>query len=120
MMHISYRDFTDGQSRPVYIDDDGNQYVCGDDGQPGFGVWLAPDSHDADLPMFVARLEEGLLSLRRRADLFGGRSRRLEVLGPYPSFRDRQGLGHEISRWHRPGGVDGGAGHFRERVRPNE
>jgi len=54
MMHIGYREFTDGQTRPAYIDDDGNQYVYDGDGQPVFGIWLAPDMLDAELPVFDA------------------------------------------------------------------
>ena len=54
-MQIGYRDFTDGQSRAVHLDDDGNQCVFDDSGQAVFGVWIAPDTTDADPPIFLPR-----------------------------------------------------------------
>jgi hypothetical protein len=52
--------FTDGQTRSVYIDSGGNQFVIGYEGERVYGTWLHPDEcpapdvvsdssiHDAD------------------------------------------------------------------------
>lgn len=58
-MHIGHRDFIDGQTRAVHIDDDGNQYVYDDAGQPVFGAWLMPDATEADSPTFLPCLDDG-------------------------------------------------------------
>jgi hypothetical protein len=54
MMHIGYRELADGQTRPVYLDDDGNQFVYGDDGRPVVGRRLTPDAEGTD-PRAIAR-----------------------------------------------------------------
>jgi hypothetical protein len=58
-MQIGYRDFIDGQTPAVHLDDEGNQYVYDDAGQPVFGVWIAPDTTDADPPIFLPCLDDG-------------------------------------------------------------
>ena len=45
-MLIGYREFTDGKTRPVYLDRDNRQFVIGDDDWPLYGVWLAPQEVD--------------------------------------------------------------------------
>lgn len=52
-MHIGCRDFIDGSRRPVHVDDDGNQYVYGDNWQPIYGVWIGPDMSEADPPIIL-------------------------------------------------------------------
>lgn len=37
---IGTRTFTDGNRRDVYGDDDGQQFVVGDDGEPVYGNWI--------------------------------------------------------------------------------
>jgi hypothetical protein len=39
---IGWRRFTDGQTRPVFLDAAGKQYIQGDAGEPVAGVWLYP------------------------------------------------------------------------------
>jgi hypothetical protein len=57
-MHIGYRDFVDGQSRAIHVDDEGNQYVFDDAGEPIFGVWIAPDYDHAAPQLFRANLDD--------------------------------------------------------------
>jgi hypothetical protein len=57
-MLIGFRDFVDGQRRPVYLDEDGNQYVINDAGREVFGEWLRPED-DSDQPIFLGGLESG-------------------------------------------------------------
>jgi hypothetical protein len=38
---IGQRLFTDGVTRPVYLDPAGKQYVVGPDGERVYGVWLS-------------------------------------------------------------------------------
>ena len=39
-MLIGHREFTEGTTRPVYLDDNNQQYVVGEDGDLIFGEWL--------------------------------------------------------------------------------
>jgi hypothetical protein len=57
-MHIGDRDFVDGIRRPVYLDDDGRQYVY-DDGQRVYGVWLPPVMEPADEPIILGGKDDG-------------------------------------------------------------
>jgi hypothetical protein len=50
---IGQRQFTDGATRPVYADEQG-QYVV-DDGERIDGVWRVPEGDEADLPVIVRR-----------------------------------------------------------------
>ena len=53
LMQIGHREFTDGQIRAVHVDDEGKQYVFDNDGQPLYGVWIGPDTSDADPPIIL-------------------------------------------------------------------
>ena len=55
-MLIGYRDFVYGKRRPVYLDEDGNQFVLNDAGQEVFGQWLHPED-DCDPPVYLGGLE---------------------------------------------------------------
>jgi len=55
-MHIGHREFINGQTRAVHIDDDGNQY--GYAGKPVFGVRIAPDATDAIPRIFLPGLDD--------------------------------------------------------------
>lgn len=57
-MHIGDRDFVDGIRRPVYLDDDGRQYVL-DDGQRVYGVWLTPVMEPAAEPIILGGQDDG-------------------------------------------------------------
>jgi hypothetical protein len=51
---IAHADFVDGARRPIFEQLDGRQYVCDDDGQRLYGVWIIPAAEDQiDLPTFV-------------------------------------------------------------------
>jgi hypothetical protein len=39
---IGWRHFTDGTMRPVFLDQDGRQFIHDDDGQPASGTWIYP------------------------------------------------------------------------------
>lgn len=45
--------FTDGVTRPVYVDPDGRQYVVGPDGEKVHGVWVLTDEVLEDAPLVV-------------------------------------------------------------------
>lgn len=49
IVRIGDLEFVDGQTRPVFLDDDDRQYVLGDDGEPVYGVWISLDE-----PIFVS------------------------------------------------------------------
>jgi hypothetical protein len=49
---IGHRLFVDGITRPVYVDEAGQQYVL-EDGQRIDGLFLAPDEDGADMPLIV-------------------------------------------------------------------
>lgn len=57
-MHLGHREFTDGQTRAVYLDDDNQQYVLTEDG-PVYGEWLQAEpgtvraEPQADTPILV-------------------------------------------------------------------
>ncbi len=57
-MLIGYRDFLDGKTRPVYVADDGSQYVLDDAGVPVYGEWIGPNFHSADTPFIRANLDD--------------------------------------------------------------
>ena len=44
---IGYCDFLDGWRRPVYLAEDGRQYVIDGDGQKVYGVWFIPPDDTA-------------------------------------------------------------------------
>jgi hypothetical protein len=48
---IGQRLFTDSSTRPVFLDQDGRQFVIDGDGQRVHGVWIYPD--EADEPTVV-------------------------------------------------------------------
>ena len=51
---IGDRLFIDGVKRPVYLDDDGRQFVMESNGLRVHGVWLVPEPDDADAPIVAA------------------------------------------------------------------
>jgi len=58
-MLIGYRDFVDGQQRPVYLDEDGNHYVINDACRVVCGEWLRPED-DCDQPISWAGWNRGI------------------------------------------------------------
>jgi hypothetical protein len=40
---IAFVPFIDSAIRPVFLDEDGRQYVLDDDGQPVYGMWVYID-----------------------------------------------------------------------------
>jgi hypothetical protein len=49
---IDHRLFVDGITRPVYVDEAGQQYVL-EDGQCIDGLFLVPEEDGADVPLIV-------------------------------------------------------------------
>jgi hypothetical protein len=47
---LGWRRFTDGRTRPVFLDAAGKQYVQDDDGERVPGVWLYPPWVPSDPP----------------------------------------------------------------------
>lgn len=56
-MQIGHREFTDGQTRPVFLNEDNRQYVLTENDLPIYGDWLLPD--DCDEPILVWNCREG-------------------------------------------------------------
>jgi hypothetical protein len=50
-------EFTDGQTRPVYEDQDGRQFVIDGRGRHVFGVWYVQPNENADRPVIVGDRE---------------------------------------------------------------
>jgi len=56
---IGFNHFSDGSTRPVFLDHDGRQYVI-HDGRPVHGIWLDQDRQDpADAVDLVPSIPDG-------------------------------------------------------------
>jgi hypothetical protein len=49
---IAYIDFTDGTTRPIFLDD-GRRFVIDDDGKRIYGEWHVPEPERYDVPTIV-------------------------------------------------------------------
>ena len=56
---IGTREFVDGSVRAVHLDDDGRQFVIGDDGETIHGNWILTPELEEMTPIVIHRREQG-------------------------------------------------------------